>query len=194
MLVVGSFCVAQVDRSAGQESIQVRRRRRVTTEQPMVTEDPKIALLSDCLVWRLGDLVRIGQAFIDAGIHQLRKFLSVESEEPEVVVRFLQCRQFDRQQVIVPLSDLSGLVVGDAISTHLLWCEVRRDNDRHSLEAEFLCGLQSRMADDDDAVVTQAKKRPTNQLRWPSCNGRSNDPPKAIETYRLFEASCMRDR
>ncbi len=70
---------------------------RIATEQPMVTEDPKIAWLSDRFVWRLGDLVRIGQAFVDAGVHQLREFLSVETKESEIVVGFLQCRQFDRQ-------------------------------------------------------------------------------------------------
>ena len=82
----------------------------------MVTEDPKIAWLSDRFVWRFGDLVWIGQTLIDASIHQFGKFLSVETEEPEIVVRFLQCRQFDRQQVVIPFRDLSGFVVGDPIT------------------------------------------------------------------------------
>ncbi len=118
----------------------------------MVTEDPKIARLSDRFVWRLGDLVRIGQAFVDAGIHQLRKFLSVEAEEPEIVVGFLQCRQFDRQQIVVPFRDLSGLVVGDSIRSNLLWvrCEATTTGTRSS---QASARLQTRMADDDDTVA-----------------------------------------
>jgi hypothetical protein len=62
----------------------------------------------------------------------------------------LQLAQLDGQQVVVPVGQIVGLVVCDAIRLDLLRRQIPSDVDRRLFQAELERGLVTRVADDDD--------------------------------------------
>lgn len=115
----------------------------------MITENPQVARLGSCLVGRLGNLVGIGQPFLDARVEHLGQFVLIEPQQAEVELHPLECRKLDRQQLEVPGGQVGGLVVGDAVRLDLGWRQVLGDVDGHGLEAELLRGLVAGVTADD---------------------------------------------
>ncbi|GIX05002.1 MAG: hypothetical protein KatS3mg114_0871 [Planctomycetaceae bacterium] len=84
--VVRRVGVAEMDRLAIEQPVEVCRLAAVPTEQAMLAEYPQVAGLRDRFVRRRGNLVRIGQSFLHAGIEQLGELVLVEPEQTEIEV------------------------------------------------------------------------------------------------------------
>ena len=91
--------------------------------------------------------------FFGTPVQQTVKLVGVESEERQVKILFLQIAQFDRQQVVVPLRDLAGLVVRDSIRLHLFRREVFRDHHRNFREAELFRRFQAGVPDNHNEIL-----------------------------------------
>ena len=111
---------------------------RVATQQTVVAEDPKVAGLRDRFVRRFGNIVRIGQSLLDAGIEQLGEFIGIETKQFAIETDCLQFADFDRQQVVVPLRVLAGSVVGDAVGLDRFGLHVLGDMDWDLGESQLL--------------------------------------------------------
>jgi hypothetical protein len=120
----GGSVLTRVNRRAVEQPIDILSRRAVAAKQAMLTQDPQVAALRDRLVGRLGHIVGIGEPLLHAGIEQLGQFVGVETEQRPVDAGVLQLGQFERQQLEVPLGQLAGLVVGDAVGADLLGRQV----------------------------------------------------------------------
>ena len=91
--------------------------------------------------------------FFGTSVQQTVKLVGVEAEEREIKILFLQIAQFDRQQVVVPLRDLAGLVVRNPICLHLFRRKVFRDHHRNFREAELFRRFQAGVADNHDEIL-----------------------------------------
>ncbi len=97
-------------------------------------------------------VVGVDEAVLERGIEQPRQLVGIEAEDAEVVVARLQLAQLDRQQVVVPVGPLAGLVVGDAVGADLLGRQVGGDVDRNLGQLQLHGRLVAGVAHDDDAV------------------------------------------
>ncbi len=64
-----------------EQQVHVGRRGAVTAQQPVFAQYPQVAALRRRRVRRFGDLVRVGQPLLHAGIEQLGKLVRVETEQ-----------------------------------------------------------------------------------------------------------------
>lgn len=135
-----------------QQPLHVRRLAGVPAQQPVVAQHPQIPGTRGRRVGRRRDLVGIGQALGDAGVHQFGQFVGIKAQQPQIAAGLLQRPQFGRQQAHVPLRPLGDLVVGDPVRPHLLGGQVGGRVDGHLFEPELLGRLVAGVADDDDAV------------------------------------------
>ena len=94
-----------------------------------------------------------------------------EAEQRQVEVHVLEGRQFDRQQVVVPVGQVGRLVVGDAVGLDLRGRQVRGHVDRHLLQPELLRGLVACVAADDHAVGIDDNRLAEAELLDRSCHG-----------------------
>ena len=118
----------------------------------MVSEDPKVARLSDRVVGRFRNVVGVGQSRFNAWIEQLGQLVAVETEQFAIETNLLQFADFQWKQVVVPLGIFAGSIVGDPIRFHGLRLKVRCNVDRHLGKVQLLGSFPSRMANNDDAV------------------------------------------
>ena len=91
--------------------------------------------------------------FFGISVQKTIQLIGVEAEERQVKILFLQIAQFDRQQVVVPLRDLAGLVVCDPVCLHLFRREVFRDHHRNFRETELFRRFQAGVADNHDEIL-----------------------------------------
>jgi hypothetical protein len=81
----------------------------------------------------------------------LGELVLVKAEQPEVVVHFAELGQLNGQQLIVPVRQGRGLVVGNAKGLDPLRRQVEGDVNRHLGQAQLQgCPIPG-MADDHDA-------------------------------------------
>ena len=130
----------------------------IAAHEPMLAKLVDYPRLTDRLFRDIRDGVGVrlslgNHIFFGTPIQQTVKLVGVESEERQVKILFLQIAQFDRQEVVVPLRDLAGLVVRDSIRLHLFRREVFRDHHRNFREAELFRRFQAGVADNHDEIL-----------------------------------------
>ena len=81
--VVGRIRPGHVRQLTAQHPLEIGADRRVTAKQPVVTQDPEIARLGDCLLRQRRRLVVLGQAFLRARQQTLELALA-KADQPEV--------------------------------------------------------------------------------------------------------------
>ena len=118
--VVGRVRVAELDRRAVEQAVEIGRAGAIAAEQAVPPEHPEIPRLRRRLVGRLGHLVLVRQALDLSRVEQPGQFFLAEAQKRQVVARFLQSQQFDGQELRIPRRERGRLVVGDPVRTQLL--------------------------------------------------------------------------
>jgi len=141
-----------MDHIAIQQAVQIRFTAGIAAQEPMVVQDPKVARLGNRLIRRFGDLIRIAISLLDLCIEQLGQFLLVEGQQTHVESSVHQFRQFNGQDFIIPLGQVRGFIIRDAIGLNLLRGQVLGHMDRDLSQAQLQGGLEAGVAADNDAV------------------------------------------
>ena len=119
----------------------------------MVAQDPQVSMLGGGLVRWGRYLIRVRQAVLDAAIQEPGQLILVKAEQRHIELHRLEVLQLDWQQVHIPFSNGSRLVVCDAICLRLFRRQVRSDVNRNFFHPQLLRRLISRVAHDNYAVL-----------------------------------------
>jgi hypothetical protein len=130
------------------------RLRAVAADYPVASENEQVAQSCDGLRLHFGNGVLVDQAGSSfLRLEQPLEFDVVEPDQIEVVILFVENRQFDAQHFFVPGCTLeSQLVIRDDERSALGRRKVAEHDDRHFFHPEFLGRQQTRMARDDVVV------------------------------------------
>ena len=103
-------------------------------------------------------VVRVGQPVGELGVKEVLQFVGGEAHQVQVEIGFLQLGEFLQQCLVVPVGDLAGLVVGDAVGLQLGRRQSPGDVYRHLLEPKLERRLEAGVAHHDDAVLVQDQR------------------------------------
>ena len=134
-----------MNRLTPQQPIQIGRAAAVAAQQAMVPQDPQIARLRCRRIGRSGHLIRIAQPIGRDRVQDLRQLVRSEPQQVQIELQPFKIRQFDRQDIEVPLGQRSGLIVGNPVRLDLHRREIGRHMHRHTIEAQLLSRLVPRV-------------------------------------------------
>ncbi len=96
----------------------------------MFSKNPHITKYCHRIDWNLWHRILIGQARLDLHRHQRRDLLVGKPHQVQIKPKITQLTQLERQQLVVPASVQSQLVVGDDVGTLLGIGPARSHHDR----------------------------------------------------------------
>jgi hypothetical protein len=111
---------------AARQSIDVGRAGAVAAEQSMFAQNPQVAGLCDCLVGGFGNFIGVGEAVLDVRAEQFVEIVGRKSDQIDVEIEVLEFEEFRRQQIKIPVGEITRLVIGDPIGLDLFWREANR--------------------------------------------------------------------
>lgn len=152
-----------MDRGPVEKAADVGGVARVATEKTMTSEDPQVAGLRNRLVGRLGHRVGV-RLRLKVRADEFVEAFGVEAQDVQVYVQRLEGHQLLHEQVAVPLGDRRRLVVGDSVRSRLRRRQADRDVDRNLFEPQFGRGLESRVANDDHALLIDDDRLPETEF------------------------------
>ena len=129
--------------------------RAVAAHHPMPPQQPHVARPGRRLLWRLGHLVGIGQAFGFPHLvgQQLVQAVGVKAQQVQVEVSRLQIGQLQAQHGVVPAGVQRDLVVCDDVGPPLGRRQARQAQAWHVGHAQALRGHDAPVTGHDAALL-----------------------------------------
>ena len=94
-----------------------------------------------------------GHSFVIRAVEHTVKLFRIKPQERKIKFRLLQFPEFKREQFIVPLRNLAGFVIGNAVCLYLLRGKIRCDMYRHFFQTELFSRFEPRVTADDDHIL-----------------------------------------